>query len=276
MEIPGIGSDAIHELRDELLHWLRRYEEKLNEAEELLYRTAAAIRQADQTLADNMKEFGLELLGWYDVQRLFGEYDPVTGERISGWDRLFAGGMLLLTIIPPAKGAGVAGKAVIKGAKAAETAADVSKWISKTKNVLNYNKIKSFFQTIYHQVVKGPITETIRSFKKQWENFLENVGSVLQGTQLAVDEVGAVPSGQMIGIAEESVSSVRISMSQFGDKVGKGTGGVAKGTGNSRPSWRQSENIQDTVTKCHLKMVLKYSMVQNIVPDRIFILKDIV
>ena len=68
----------------------------------LLYRTAAAISQADQTLADNMKEFGMELLGWYDLQRLFGEYDPVTGERISVGDRLFAGGMLLLSIIPPA------------------------------------------------------------------------------------------------------------------------------------------------------------------------------
>jgi uncharacterized protein YukE len=104
MEIPGIGSAAIHELKDELLHWLRRYEEKLNEAEELLYRTAAVMRQADQTLADNMKEFGLELLGWYDVQRLFGEYDPVTGERISGWDRLLAGGMLLASFILPSKG----------------------------------------------------------------------------------------------------------------------------------------------------------------------------
>jgi uncharacterized protein YukE len=131
IEIPGIGSAAIHELTDELLHWLRRYEEKLNEAEELLYRAAAAIRQADQTLADNMKEFGLELLGWYDLQRLFGEYDPITGERISGWGRLFAGGMLLLSVIPPAKGAGVAGKAGIKGAKAEGTAADVSNWSHK-------------------------------------------------------------------------------------------------------------------------------------------------
>jgi hypothetical protein len=67
MEITTIGSDAIHELKDELIHWLRRYEEKLNEAEELLYRTAAAMRQTDQTLADNMIEFGLELLGWYDL-----------------------------------------------------------------------------------------------------------------------------------------------------------------------------------------------------------------
>jgi hypothetical protein len=77
MDIPGIGSAAIQELTDELLPWLRRYEEKLNEAEELLYGTAAAMHQADQTLADNMKEFGLELLGWYDVQRLFEEYDPI-------------------------------------------------------------------------------------------------------------------------------------------------------------------------------------------------------
>jgi uncharacterized protein YukE len=178
MEITGVGSAAIQELTDELLHWLLRYEEKLNEAEELLYRTAAAMYQADQTLADSMKEFGLELLGWYDLQRLFGEYDPITGERISGLDRLLAGGMVLASFIPPVKGAGIASKAGIKGAKAAGTAADVSKWISKTKNVLNYDKIKSFFQTIYHQVIKGPITETIRSFKKQWDNLLSSVSSV--------------------------------------------------------------------------------------------------
>jgi hypothetical protein len=44
------------------------------------------------------------------VQRLFGEYDPVTEERISGWDRLLAGGMLLASFIPPVKGTGIAGK----------------------------------------------------------------------------------------------------------------------------------------------------------------------
>jgi Pre-toxin TG len=92
-----------------------------------------------------MKEFGLELLGWYDLQRLFGEYDPITGERISGWDRLIAGGMLLLSVIPPAKGAGIAGKAGIKGAKAAGIAADVSKLVPQMKYVLRYDKIMSVF-----------------------------------------------------------------------------------------------------------------------------------
>jgi Pre-toxin TG len=226
IEIPGIGSAAIHELTDELLHWLRRYEEKLNEAEELLYRAAAAIRQADQTLADNMKEFGLELLGWYDLQRLFGEYDPITGERISGWGRLFAGGMLLLSVIPPAKGAGVAGKAGIKGAKAEGTAADVSKLVSQTKNVLHYDKIKSFFQTIYHQVIKGPITETIRSFKKQWENFLKNVGSVLQGPQPALAGIGPT-RGVWISRAEREAKGMTMNM------IGKTRGEVVvKSTDN--------------------------------------------
>jgi hypothetical protein len=73
------------------------------------------------------------------VQRLFGEYDPVTEERISGWDRLLAGGMLLLSIIPPAKGIGIAGKAGIKGVKAAGTAADVSKLVLQMKHVLRYD-----------------------------------------------------------------------------------------------------------------------------------------
>jgi Pre-toxin TG len=219
MGIPGIGSDAIHELKDELLHWFRRYEEKLNEAEELLYRTAAAMRQADQTLADNMKEFGLELLGWYDVQRLFGEYDPVTGERISGWDRLLAGGMLLASFVPPVKGVGIAGKAGIKGAKAAGTATDISKWISKTKNVLNYDKIKLFLQTIYHQVIKGPITETIRSFKKQWENLLENVGSVLQGPQPAL--AGGPAPQVWISRAEKEVKETTMNMWCYVKKMDK-------------------------------------------------------
>ncbi|WP_370468116.1 pre-toxin TG domain-containing protein [Parageobacillus thermoglucosidasius] len=240
MEIPGISTAAIDSLRDELIHWLDRYEEKLNEAEELLYRTAAAIRQADQTLADNMKEFGLELLGWYDLQRVFGEYAPVTGERLSFGDRLFAGGMLLLSVIPPAKGVGVAGKAAVKGAKAAETAVDVSKLVSQTKNVLNYNKIKGALQTIYYQVIKGPITATIRSFKQQLDNFLKNVGSVLRGPQLAADGVGVVPSGRMIGIAEESASSVRISMNQAVDGV------VGK---------RTSQAVADKVVKTDIDII---------------------
>ncbi|MGG6471108.1 pre-toxin TG domain-containing protein [Saccharococcus caldoxylosilyticus] len=220
IEITGLGSDAIHELKDELIHWLDRYEEKLNEAEELLYRTAAAIRQADQTLADNMKEFGLELLGWYDVQRVFGEYDPVTGERLSFGDRLLAGGMLLLSVIPPAKGAGIAGKAGIKGLKAAETAVDVSKLVSQTRHVLRYDKIVPALQAVYHQVVKAPITQTIRSFKKKWDDLLDSVRSVQ--LQPAFAGIGPVSRAGVRETAEEATNTFRHFMIKKSDEVIEG------------------------------------------------------
>ncbi|AEH48342.1 pre-toxin TG domain-containing protein [Parageobacillus thermoglucosidasius] len=223
MEIPGIGSAAIHELTDELIHWLDRYEEKLNEAEELLYRTAAAIRQADQTLADNIKEFGLELSGLYDLQRLFGEYDPVTGERISVWDRLVAGGMLLASFIPPVKGAGIAGKAGIKGAKAAGIAADVSKLVPQMKYVLRYDKMMSVFQAAYLQVVKAPITKTLQYFKKQWNDLLASVSSVQW--QPALAGIGPASRAWMSKAKEEVKETAMNRIGKTGDEVaGKGKG----------------------------------------------------
>jgi Pre-toxin TG len=96
------------------------------------------------------------------VQRVFREYDPVIEERLSFGDRLVAGGMLLASFVPPVKGAGIAGKTAIKGAKAAETAVDVSKLVSQTRHVLRYDKVMPALQAVYHQVVKAPITQTIR------------------------------------------------------------------------------------------------------------------
>jgi hypothetical protein len=174
-----------------------------------------------------MKEFGLELSGWYDVQRLFGEYDPITGERISGWDCLVAGGMLLASFVPPVKGAGIAGKVGIKGVKAAGTAADVSKWISKTKNVLNVNKIKGVLQTIYHQVIKGPINATIRSFKQQWEQLPENVGSVLMEPQPALAGVGGPTSRMWMSGAERGTKGTTMNI--------VGRTGASKGIGKADP-----------------------------------------
>jgi hypothetical protein len=261
MEIPGIGSDAIHELKDELVYWLQIYEEKLNEAEELLYRTAAAMRQADQTLADNMTEFGLELLGWYDLQRLLGEYDPITGERISAGDRWLAGGMLLLSVIPPAKGAGVAGKVGIKGAKAAETAADVSELVSQTKHVLRYDKIMPTLQAVYHQVVKAPISNTIRSFKKQWDDFFASVRSAQW--QPAFDGIGPVSRAGIQETAEEVTSFVRFSMSQVEGEVGKRTDDALyayKGTGKPLQKHHYATNKSKKYTPQIEAITKKYGL----------------
>ncbi|MEB3751146.1 pre-toxin TG domain-containing protein [Geobacillus icigianus] len=219
MNLPGVSTPAIEELRDELVHWLKRYEDKLNEAEELLYRTAAAMRQADQTLADNMKELGLEFLGWYDVQRLFGEYDPVTGERLSIGDRLLAGGMLLLSIVPPAKGAGVAGKAAIKGAKALDTAST----LSKVKHVVRDDKMKAIGDIAFRQTVRSPLAETARLFKKQWDELVESVASV--SWQPAYAGVGPAPRVWMSGARNEvKDATFHMIKKAEGEVVGKGTG----------------------------------------------------
>jgi hypothetical protein len=63
--------------------------------------------------------------------------------------------MLLASFLPPVKGEGLAGKVAIKGVKAAETAADVSKLVSQVKYVIRYDKVMPALQAVYHQVVKG-------------------------------------------------------------------------------------------------------------------------
>ncbi|BBW96536.1 hypothetical protein GsuE55_13690 [Geobacillus subterraneus] len=178
----------------------------------IIYRTVAAMRQADQTLADNMKEFGLELLGWYDVQRVFGEYDPITGERLSLGDRLLAGGMLLASIAPPAKGVGMAGKAAIKGAKTIEAASV----LAKMKHVVRYDKIKAIFETTYQQVVKAPFAETARLFKKQWDDFVESVSVV--GWKPAYAGVGPVSK---VWMNEFKDASLRMIEKVEGEMIGK-------------------------------------------------------
>jgi hypothetical protein len=130
--------------------------------------------------------------------------------------------MLLASFIPPVKGAGIAGKTAIKGAKAAETAADVSKLISKTRHVLRYDKVMPALQAVYHQVVKAPITQTIRSFKKQWENPLENVGSVLQGPQPALAGIGPAPRMWMSGAERKTKGTTMNIVGRTGEDVGKG------------------------------------------------------
>ncbi|ANB58311.1 hypothetical protein GFC29_2501 [Anoxybacillus sp. B7M1] len=67
--------------------------------------------------------------------------------------------MLRLSIVPPAKGIGMAGKAGITGTKAID--------VSKMKHVVRDDTMKSVFQTIDSQVVKAPLAETARLFKKQ-------------------------------------------------------------------------------------------------------------
>ncbi|WP_370543792.1 hypothetical protein [Geobacillus sp. 47C-IIb] len=132
-----------------------------------------------------------------------------------------AGGMLLLSVVPPAKGAGIAGKAAIKGAKALDTAST----LSKVKHVVHGDKIKGFFQTIYHQVVKAPLTETARLFKKQWDEFVKSVASVSWQPAYAGD-VGLALQGGMNEAKDVSLNMIK---NVEGGAIGKSAKGTGKG-----------------------------------------------
>uniref|UniRef100_UPI00406C14AC pre-toxin TG domain-containing protein n=1 Tax=Geobacillus sp. FSL W8-0032 TaxID=2921730 RepID=UPI00406C14AC len=175
------------------------------------------MRQADETLADNMKEFGLELLGWYDVQRVFGEYDPITGERLLIGDRLLAGGMLLLSIVPPAKSAGVAGKAAIKGAKAIDAASA----LAKVKHVVRDDKMKAIGDIAFRQTVRSPLAETARLFKKQWDELVGNVASV--SWQPAYAGGGPAPRVWMNEVKDASLNMIKKVEGEMVEKGAKGT-----------------------------------------------------
>ncbi|MEB9525920.1 WXG100 family type VII secretion target [Bacillus anthracis] len=62
-----------------------------------------------------------EVSGEYDVRRAWDGIDPSTGEKLSTWDRIFAGGMAVAGLTPVGKIAKV-GKGVKMTAKAAEAA----------------------------------------------------------------------------------------------------------------------------------------------------------
>ncbi|MEI2315016.1 WXG100 family type VII secretion target [Bacillus paramobilis] len=78
-----------------------------------------------------------EVSGEYDVRRAWDGIDPSTGEKLSTWDRIFAGGMAVAGLTPVGKIAKV-GKGVKMTAKAAE-AADTAKKASKVDRSVYIN-----------------------------------------------------------------------------------------------------------------------------------------
>ncbi|MGG3916998.1 EndoU domain-containing protein, partial [Parageobacillus thermoglucosidasius] len=86
-----------------------------------------------------------------------------------------------------------------------------------------YDKMMSVFQAAYLQVVKAPITKTLRYFKKQWNDLLASVSSVQWQPALA----GIGPASRAwMSKAKEGVKETAINMiGKTGDEVaGKGKG----------------------------------------------------
>ncbi|MFS0636846.1 pre-toxin TG domain-containing protein [Mesobacillus foraminis] len=163
---------SIENLEADFNYQIKKYKHKLDDVQRLVKLTASSTRQSEQSLAGKVGGFLLEMVGWYDIQRLAGEYDPVTGEKLSAGDKALAGLMLALTIFPPAKAVGVGGKAVSMGVKAGKGAAAKTGFaaIAKTpevfkgiRNVVSTQKVQKAFKQVYNDVVVAPFSAT-----RQW------------------------------------------------------------------------------------------------------------
>ena len=192
---PGMLPDSIHALEYELRYSINEYKNKLDEAQRLIRLTAAEMEKDEQKMGNKVSEFLLELVGWNDAQRVFSEYDPVTGEKLSFGDRLLAGGFLALSLLPPAKAVGVGGKTLIKGADAGIPAlAKTPGVLKKIRNVLDPKKFQQAFRSVYDQVVNAPIALT-----KAWFDTIKKEIGEIRLPQIAQEAYAG------IGAAERTV-----------------------------------------------------------------------
>jgi ElaB/YqjD/DUF883 family membrane-anchored ribosome-binding protein len=227
--IPGVSTRRIQDIEATYKKVIHKYREKLDHAQQLVKKTEAAMKQAEKTLAMKAGEFGLEMLGYYDAQRIFSEYDPITGEKVSVGDRLLATGMLALSLIPPAKVAGISGKVAVKGVNAGTTVgfsafAKNLPTFNSIKNVLNTKKVLEVFKGIYKEVVKAPLSAT-----KLW---LER--NVKQIADLRLPHIGPQPVTTMGAIPSKTVGEAFGEAKDFFVKM-------ASGIGDNKSVWRDTK-----------------------------------
>jgi len=232
--ITQANTGRIKDVQAELEHHMKKYQSKLDELQEGVMLTRAQILEADKNGWDKTGEFGLELLGVYDAERIFAEYDPVTGKKITGWQRAMATGMTLATLFPPAKGVVLLGKMGVKGLKALKLIENGAEVIKQTKNVLNPAVLKKMAQASYNTVIKGPIAKTSAYLKKTAENVKNielslnfNVFGQLNRFDPVLEGVGHVP-GKTVGEITEAIGkSARDMVGKAKDTIvrfsGKGT-----------------------------------------------------
>lgn len=232
--ITQANTGRIKDVQAELEHHMKKYQSKLDELQEGVMLTRAQILEADKNGWDKTGEFGLELLGVYDAERIFAEYDPVTGKKITGWQRAMATGMTLATLFPPAKGVLLLGKMGVKGLKALKLIENGAEVIKQTKNVLNPAVLKKMAQASYNTVIKGPIAKTSAYLKQTAENVKNielslnfNVFGQLNRFDPVLEGVDHVPGKTVGEIAEGIGKSAREMVGKAKDTIvrfsGKGT-----------------------------------------------------
>ncbi|WP_273834213.1 polymorphic toxin type 15 domain-containing protein [Guptibacillus sedimenti] len=86
MNITGANTGKIDALQAELQYEMRKYRDKLHDLQAAVKLTERKMTEEDDSLS---AKFGLMALKFSGLNRLFQDYDPVTGEALSWSERLF-------------------------------------------------------------------------------------------------------------------------------------------------------------------------------------------
>ncbi|MGZ9868322.1 pre-toxin TG domain-containing protein [Priestia endophytica] len=165
-DIAGVGGGNINHLQEKFEGSIKKYKDLLDDSQAFVKKTAAEVRQLDQSWQAKLGRTVGEFSGWYDLQRTFGEYDPQTGEKITGGQRAEAGVMTILNF-SPGKAIGVFAKGgkMAKTAKIGQEASALGK-INSGRKAVNpavfkdffsgaWNSMKGRFRSAKEYIVKG-------------------------------------------------------------------------------------------------------------------------
>lgn len=121
-----------------------------------------------------------EISGEYDIKRAWDGVDPSTGEKLSTWDRIFAGGMAVAGLTPVGKLAKVG-----KGVKMTTEAVEATKAVTSSKpNFVLFNKTHR--DSMPKPKGRGPNGGNLQShhgLQQQWAK--ENLGKYGYDPKLA-------------------------------------------------------------------------------------------
>ncbi|MGG1056726.1 MULTISPECIES: WXG100 family type VII secretion target [Bacillus cereus group] len=112
-----------------------------------------------------------EISGEYDIKRAWDGVDPSTGEKLSTWDRIFAGGMAVAGLTPVGKIAKV-GKGVKMTANAVESVKNAEKAAEGIKNTERVAEAKNIPGRGYHKEVYANKPVKVQDAVTKWDEFL--------------------------------------------------------------------------------------------------------
>ncbi|MFP3727365.1 pre-toxin TG domain-containing protein [Priestia filamentosa] len=221
-DIAGVGGGNINHLQEKFEGSIKKYKDLLDDSQAFVKKTAADVRQLDQSWQAKLGRTVGEFSGWYDLQRTFGEYDPQTGEKITGGQRAEAGVMTILNF-SPGKAIGVFAKGgkMAKTAKIGQEASALGK-INSGRKAVNSAVFKDFFSGAWNSM-KGRFRsakEYLVRGQEAVKRVRENIGKV------------EVPVGVRVadtGMGARMIVPEKMSLKELGQQFA-----VKRGSSNSR------------------------------------------